>query len=153
MLKYLYSGWRKRKAPEGLSETHAASEMKRRREERRKRSKKSEMKRWGGIKVDTRSSSFKRDGLMSSQIQWLISRRWWRVEWRSVEKECAYLPLCLTCVCELLKSNSYFKLHGNESNLPCQDGLSHFRYHEPYSHGGNFPLSPLRVGSSNAGIM
>lgn len=57
------------------------------------------------------------------------------------------------CVFELLKSNSYFKLHGNESNLPCQDGLSHFRYYEPYSHGGNFPLSPLRVGSWNAGIM
>lgn len=59
------------------------------------------MKRWEGIKVDTRSSSFKRDGLMSSQIQWLISRRWQRVEVeRSRGAVCAQ--------CELLRSNSDF---------------------------------------------
>lgn len=48
-----------------------------------------------GKKVNTRSSSFKGDGLMSSQIQWLISRQWWRVEWRSTEEECVYL--CTLC--------------------------------------------------------
>lgn len=73
-------------------------------EERRIRGgEKSEMKRWEGIKVDTRSSRFKRDGLMSSQIQWLISRQWWRVEWRSGERRVCTLLKCsqiviLNCV-------------------------------------------------------
>lgn len=40
--------------------------------------------------VNTRSKSFKGDGLMSSQIQWLISRQWWRVEWRSAGRQCVH---------------------------------------------------------------
>lgn len=51
--------------------------------------------RWGGRGVNTRSSSFKRDGLMSSQIQWLISRLMEKVKekFRERARVCCQKPI------------------------------------------------------------